>query len=308
VGNIGQHQPESIDNINSPLPFNPVTNPGGAARPLDSSLPNLTGITYLETEGVSNYNALQISLQRRFTKGLALDANYTWAKGLSDASTLSQQSYQGYSHALPSDIRAVEYGNADTVVRNRFAVSLNYELQFGKEFTGLKKAALTGWQTNLIGIWQSGRTFSIVSSGSGADNPEGFGFSNRAVPVNSGGNDRPDTIGNPNLKHKSLAEYFNTAAFAPQPLGTIGNTARNSLYGPHFRNFDLSLFKNFPVTEHATVQFRVESFNISNTPNFFISNVASANQAFGSAAFGSVSQTDPGYNPRQYQFVLKLLF
>jgi hypothetical protein len=105
-----------------------------------------------------------------------------------------------------------------------------------------------------------------------------------------------------------MAEFFNTAAFAPQPLGTIGNTQRNSLYGPHFRDVDLSLFKNFPLTEHATAQFRVETFNISNTPNFFISNVSSANQAFGSASFGSISATDPGYTPRQYQFVLKVLF
>jgi hypothetical protein len=313
VGNNAQHLPESIDNINSPLPFNPITNPGGAARPLDSSLPNLTGITYLETEGVSNYNAMQASVQRRFTRGLALDANYTWAKGLSDASTLSQQSYQGFSHALPSNIRATEYGNADTVVRNRLATTLNYELQYGKKFTGLKKAALSGWQTNLIGVWQSGRVFSIVSSGAGADDPIeasgiAYGFSNRAVPQNSGGNDRPDTIGDPHLKHKSLAEFFNTAAFAPQPLGTIGNTHRNSLYGPHFRDFDLSIFKNFPVAERATIQFRTEAFNISNTPNFFISNVSSANQAFGTAAFGSISATDPGYTPRQYQFVLKVLF
>jgi len=313
VGNIGQHLPESINNINQPLPFNPITNPGGAAFRLSGPLPNLSGITYIESEGISNYSSSQTSFQRRFTKGLALDANYTWAKGLSDASSLSQQGNQGYSNALPSNLRATEYGNTDTAIRNRFAISLNYELQYGKEFTGLKKAALSGWQTNVIGVWQSGRVFSVVSSGQGADDPiesngNAYGFNNRAVPQNSGGSDRPDTIADPRLKHKSLAEYFNTAAFAPQPLGTIGNTQRNSLFGPHFRDVDLSLFKNFPVTERATVQFRVETFNISNTPNFFISNYGSANQAFGSAAFGSISATDPGYTPRQYQFALKVLF
>jgi Carboxypeptidase regulatory-like domain len=313
VGNIGQHLPESISNINQPMPFNPITNPGGSAFRLSGALPNLTGVTYLATEGVSNYSALQTSVQRRFTKGLALDANYTWAKGLSDVSTLSQQGNQGYSNALPTNIRATEYGKSDTDIQNRFAISLNYELQYGKEFTGLKKAALSGWQTNVIGVWQSGKVFSIVSSGSGADNPiesngNAYGFSNRAVPQNSGGNDRPDTIADPRLSHKTLTEFFNTAAFAPQPLGTIGNTQRNSLFGPHFRDVDLSLFKNFPVTEHATVQFRVETFNISNTPNFIIVNNLSSNQAFGNASFGSISATDPGYNPRQYQFVLKVLF
>jgi hypothetical protein len=313
VGNIGQHLPESINNINQPLPFNPITNPGGSARPLNGPLPNLGGVSYLATGGISNYNALQTSFQRRFTKGLAVDANYTWAKALADTSTFSQQGDQGWSNALPTNIRATEYGPADTDLQNRFALSLNYELQYGKEFTGLKKVALSGWQTNVIAGWQSGKVFSIVSSGSGADNPiesdgKAHGFNNRAVPQNSGGMDRPDTTTDPRLGHKTLTEFFNTAAFAPQPLGTIGNTQRNSMFGPHFRDVDLSLFKNFPVTERATIQFRVETFNISNTPNFYIANNNSSNQEFGNAAFGSISATDPNYNPRQYQFVLKALF
>jgi hypothetical protein len=313
VANIGQHLPESIDNINQPLPFNPITNPGGSARPLAGALPNLSGVSYLATEGVSNYNGLQMSFQRRFTKGLALDANYTWSKALADTSTFSQQGDQGWAHALPTNIRATEYGPADTDLQNRFALSLNYELQFGKSFTGIKKAALSGWQTNLIAGWQSGKVFSIISSGSGADNPiesdgKAHGFNNRAVPQNSGGADRPNTIKDPRLGHHTLTEFFDTSAFAPQPLGTIGNTQRNSMFGPHFRDFDLSLFKNFPIAERLTVQFRVETFNISNTPNFYIANNNSSNQQFGNAAFGTISATDPNYNPRQYQFVLKALF
>jgi hypothetical protein len=313
VGNIGQHLPESINSINQPLPFNPITNPGGAARPLNGPLPNLGGVSYLATEGVSNYNSLQTSFQRRFTKGVALDANYTWAKGLSDTSSFSQQGDQGWSNALPTNIRATEYGPTDTDLQNRFALSVNYELQYGKEFTGLKKMALSGWQTNMIAGWQSGKVFSIISSGAGADNPiesdgKAHGFNNRAVPQNAGGADRPNTITDPRLSHHTLSQFFNTAAFAPQPLGTIGNTQRNSMFGPHFRDFDLSLFKNFSVTERATIQFRVETFNISNTPNFYIANNNSSNQQFGNAAFGTISATDPNYNPRQYQFVLKALF
>jgi hypothetical protein len=314
VGNVGQHLPESIDNINQPLPFNPITNPAASARPLSGPLPNLSGVSYLATGGISNYNGLQMSFQRRFTKGLALDANYTWSKALADTSTFSQQGDQGWAHALPTNIRATEYGPADTNLQNRFALSLNYELQYGKNFTGLKKAALSGWQTNLIAGWQSGKVFSIISSGSGADNPiqpedgKRHGFNNRAVPQNSGGADRPNTIKDPRLAHHTLTQFFDTSAFAPQTLGTIGNTQRNSMFGPHFRNFDLSLFKNFPVAERATIQFRVESFNISNTPNFYIANNNSSNQQFGNAAFGTISATDPNYNPRQYQFVLKVLF
>ena len=87
VGNIGQHLPESINNINQPAPFNPITNPGLRVRwtsifAIRHQLPNLGGVSYIQSEGVSNYNALQTSFQRRFTKGLAFDANYTWGKGV----------------------------------------------------------------------------------------------------------------------------------------------------------------------------------------------------------------------------------
>ena len=313
VGNIGQHLPESINNINQPLPFNPITNPGGSARPLAAVLPNLSSVSYLATGGVSNYNALQASFQRRFVKGLAVDANYTWAKALSDISGFSSQGDQGWSNALPTNIRATEYGTSEDQIANRFSFALNYELQYGKEFTGVKKAFLGGWQTNAIAAWQGGKPFSVISSGSTVDNPvesdgKTHGFNNRAVPQNSGGQDRPDTIGNTHGGPHSLSEFFNTAAFAPQPLGTIGDTQRNSLAGPHYRHVDLSLFKNFPVTERVNMQFRVETYNISNTPNLYIANSNSSNQAFGNASFGTVSQTDPNYVPRQYQFALKVQF
>ena len=66
--------------------------------------------------------------------------------------------------------------------------------------------------------------------------------------------------------------------------------------------------KTFPVTERVNVQFRVETFNISNTPNFYIRNNNQPEQQFGNAGFGQITQPDPNYNPRQYQFALKLQF
>jgi len=317
VGNIGQHLPESINSINQPAPFNPITDPGGSARPLSGVLPNLAGVSYIQSEGISNYNALQTSFQRRFTKGLAFDANYTWGKGLSDITGFSQQGgNQGWSNADPRNIRAIEYGVAENDIQNRFALAINYELQYGKSFTGVKKFALSGWEGNAITVFQSGKPFTITETGSGADNPAGddptnptktFGYNNRATPLNSGGQDRPNQIGDARASNKTNAQWFNTAAFAPQPLGTVGNTQRNSLFGPNFRHVDLSIFKNFPVTERLNVQFRVESFNISNTPNFYMGN-GSSGASFGNSAFGQISQVDPNYTPRQYQFALKAQF
>jgi hypothetical protein len=320
VGNIGQHLPESINNINQPKPFNPITNPGGSARPLDALFRdpvtgnvNLSGISYINSGGISNYNGLQASFQRRFTKGLAFDANYTWSKALSDITGFSQQgSNQGWSNADPTRIRQIEYANSENDIQNRFALSLNYELQFGKSFTGVKKVALSGWQTNMITVWQSGKPFTVINSGNGVDNPiesdgRAHGFNNRSTPNNSGGNDRPNQIADPRLGHKTLTQFFNTAAFAPQPLGTIGTAQRNSIFGPNFRHVDLSLFKTFAITERVGVQFRAECYNISNTPNFYMPN-GNAGDSFGNAGFGTISQTDPNYTPRQYQFALKALF
>jgi hypothetical protein len=315
VGNIGQHLPESINNINQPAPFNPLNNPTNTLqnRPLFNQLPNLGNTSYIATGGISNYNGLQLAFQRRFTKGLAFDANYTWAKAMSDVTSFSEQGDQGWSNANPNEIRQIEYGKSEDDIQNRFALSVNYELQYGKEFTGIKKAFLSGWQTNMITIWQTGKPFTVVNSGIGVDSPEGLGYNNRATPQNNTGGgagaDRPNQIVSAQTSSKPLSRFFNTAAFAPQPLGTVGNTQRNSLFGPNFRHVDLSLFKNFPIGERGNLQFRVESFNISNTPNFFMANTNSTtNVQFGTSAFGTISETDPNYTPRQYQFALKAQF
>ena len=319
VGNIGQHLPESINNINQPKPYNPLapvgsaTNPVNGAHPLAGVLPLVTGVSYLASEGVSNYSALQTSFQRRFTKGLAFDANYTWSKGMSDITGFSQQGgNQGWSNADPTRIRQIEYGVAENDIQNRFALSLNYQLQYGKNFTGIKKVAFSGWQANTITVWQSGKPFTITSTGSGADNPfesdgKQHGYNNRAVPQNSGGQDRPNQVLSDARGTRSNAQFFNTAAFAPQPLGTVGSTKRNSLFGPDFRHVDLSIFKDFPVTERVNLQFRAESYNISNTPNFYIGNGTTTSE-FGNAGFGQINQTDPNYTPRLFQFALKAQF
>ena len=305
VGNIGQHLPETINNINAPLPS---ATPGQFLLNAQGKLPNLSGVGWLQSEGISNYSALQTSVQRRFSNGLAFDANYTWATALSDITGFSQEGAQGWSNANAFAIRQIEYGNAENEIKSRFAISLNYQLPFGKNFTGIKKTALYGWEVNTISAWQSGKPFSILNGGSGdvaAGSTTSYG--NRAVPVNNAGPDRPNTIANPVLGSKSLHEYFNTAAFAPQTLGTVGNTERNSLFGPHYRHVDLSIFKDFTVTERLTMQFRAEAFDITNTPSWIITQ-GSGNAQLGNPAFGTVTNYDPNYNPRLVQFALKATF
>ncbi|WP_213804398.1 TonB-dependent receptor [Granulicella sp. dw_53] len=308
VGNIGQHLPEEINDINVPTPaavfagLNAVT-PTTAPRPLSAGLSNLGQVSWLNSGGISNYNGLQTSFQRRFTKGLAFDANYTWAKAMSDVTGFSEEGQQGWSNADPTRIRQTEYGIAENNIGSRFALSLNYELQYGKNFTGVKGFALAGWQANTIAVWQGGKPFTIINSSNAG------GFSNRASPIFNGGSDRPNQIHGTSLSHKTNDEFFDITAFAPQTLGTVGSTHRNSLTGPHFRHIDLSLFKTFPITERFRVQFRAEAFDLSNTPNFYINNNGgNSSTQLGNSAFGTVAQTDPNYVPRQLQFALKLQF
>jgi hypothetical protein len=308
VGNIGQHLPETINDINMPTPAEVAA--GQNFRPLGQGLPtgqgilpNLGTVDWLASEGVSNYNALQTSFQRRFAKGLAFDANYTWGHALSDQTGFSEEGQQGWGDADPTRIRQIEYGNAENDIRNRFALSIDYELP-GKEFTGARKYALGGWQTNAIVAWQSGKDFSVTNS-----NASG-GFNNWASPTYNNGPDRPNQIHSPKLSHPTLAEWFDTTAFQAQPEGTVGSTARNSLYGPHFRHVDFSLFKTFPITERLGIQFRAEAFNISNTPSFYMDNNVNSGPGtrLGNGSFGEITATDPNYVPRQLQFALKLQF
>jgi hypothetical protein len=279
-------------------------------------LPNLSGVSWLQSEGISNYNALQTSFQRRFSQGLAFDANYTWGKAMSNNVGFSEEGDQGFGAANPYNTH-IDYGVAENDIQNRFALSVNYEFQYGKTWHGLQKAALTGWEVNSIAVWQSGKPFTILNGGGSAGyvndvttnavTGKAQSYGNRAIPINSNGNDRPNQVMDARGP-KKLSEWFNPNAFVPQPLGTVGNAVRNDVFGPRFRHVDLSLFKNFPVTERVNLQFRAEAFDISNTPDYYIPNNNAGNQELGNATYDTVTASDPNYTPRELQFALKVQF
>jgi hypothetical protein len=98
-----------------------------------------------------------------------------------------------------------------------------------------------------------------------------------------------------------LQRWFDTTAFTTPLIYTYGNLARNALFGPGRVNFDMSLFKDFPIRERATVQFRAEAFNVFNTPQF-----GQPNGTINSPAAGTITSTVG--NPRQLQMALKVLF
>ena len=129
------------------------------------------------------------------------------------------------------------------------------------------------------------------------------GNSSNVLNVNTGGGSRPDRLrqGTLDSGQRSLQRWFDTTAFTSPPPYTYGNAGRNILFGPGRVNFDLSLFKDFPIHERLKAQFRAEAFNAFNTPQFGLPNAS-----IGSAQAGVISSTIG--NPRQMQLALRVQF
>lgn len=248
--------------------------------------PNLGDVTVQADRGISNYNSLQIDLERRFSKGLQFRAAYTFSKVQSDSDG-------AFDSGKPQDIRsfASEYGLSAIDQRNRFVLSSLYELpfgrgrQFGANWNKAMDLALGRWQVNGIWTWASGQPFNITTGGDQRPNVNG-----------------PVTIyGNPSL-------YFDTSAFSPvaQNSGgvylTPGNAGRNLLTGPGVLNLDFSVFKDFAITEKVKTQFRAEFYNLANHPRF-----ANPDGNFFDGNFGQITSTALS-SERQIQFALRINF
>ncbi|HEY1580693.1 MAG TPA: TonB-dependent receptor [Terracidiphilus sp.] len=317
VGMLGRHIAQIYNDQNLPplisnsalaaLAASEGTTTGNAyntLRPYYAELPNITQIGGYNSKGSSSYNALQLSLNRRTVAGLTFNANYTLAHGLDNVLNLSNEINDGYG-TIPSQISSVDYGNSDVDIRNRVAFSANYELPFGKSVSGFAGTLVRGWQANTILQWQSGEPFTVINN------------AGIATTSNGNHNDRPNQMRKGNLSNPSVSKFFDPAAFAPQASGVLGTERKNPLYGPHYRDVDLSLFKSFPIYRESTLQFRAECFNIVNTTNF-----ANPNNTLQSSAgttdpdvytvtpnnVGTISSTSANYNPRLFQFALKYQF
>jgi len=256
-------------------------------RPFASKYPNVTDIYNIQSNGASSYHSLQPTAVKRAGHGLTMQANYTWAHALGNTQGFSAGGL--YTSADPAHFATVEYGNSELDVRHRIAMMLNYRLAFADKLSGFAGAVAKGWQANAIDVWETGQPFTVLNS---------------APRTNTGvGSDRPNQVGDPNTGPKTNSRWFNTAAFSAQPLGTLGSTARNSLYGPHFRHFDLSLFKDFAFSERSKLQLRAEAFNLTNTPNF-----GQPGSTLGTATFGVVNSLRTNAQGRQLQFAARLTF
>jgi hypothetical protein len=268
-----------------------------------------TAINQLRSDGYSNYSSLQVRWEKNFSHGLQFQASYTYAHALDDASSANLGSLNN------GDFRDqrypyLEYGNADFDVRHRFVISYIYQFPFGngKTFaggaTGLLNQIIGNWQVAGIVTAQTGNWFTVTDSltnVSTSDGGGGVGFYDV----------RPNVVGNPNGKPCIPGTLFNTCAFVDNAIPfTFGDAGRNIVRGPGLQNWDLSIFKMFPIKEQMRVEFRSEFFNIWNHVNPVVEPVGLIGEEpqpveFGTPQFGFAQGAR---DPRFVQFALKFYF
>ena len=247
-------------------------------------------ITYWGNMGTANTQQLQLSARRRFASGLTFEGEFSWTK------ILDQGSYP--EGPWPTDNRnlRLDRGNDPYVRPLYFVGNYTYELPFGKGHKYLSSASRAF--DLLVGGWQTSGIFTI---GSGLPYSVGFDSSLQGWPGVNTSNNFADKVGNPHVSNPSLAEWFNPAAFALPAPYTFGNTAPNSLFGPHYFNWDTGIFKKFSLSEKFKLTFRADLFNALNHPNF-----GNPNNDISQSSAGTITGTSG--NPRDVQFSLRLAF
>jgi len=248
--------------------------------------PALDTLRLVNSVGSSSYNSLQLTMDKRFSKGLTFQANYTWAKSIDFGSGGGTQwpsltpGYFGYDRGL-----------SDFHHAHRFVTSGLWELPALAGKPPLVKYVLGGWQPSGSLILQSAAAFSVQA---GRENSL-TGFGNRASLVGD-----PSRSARTDPNRDPVFEWFNTKAFGHAATGTYGNSGRNIVFGPGLANVDFAVAKYFPITERVRLQFRSEFFNLLNHTNF-----NDPNSTLTSGTYGRITSA---LDPRILQFGLKVLF
>jgi len=293
VGNIGRHE-EGAFNLNNSGQY-PGTNtaaavyvaPGATGPTCPSGLflagsgcpaagtpggpaLNLTeyGMTGVQATGYnSNYNSLQVVLNKHFSDGLQVLAAYTWSRYFDDTSSLENSSFN-FPGINPFDPK-LNYAPSANDAPQRFVVSYTYTLPFFK-LTHRWKRVTDDW--NIAGIYtlQHGLPEAVLDLWAPSITCDANGYAFYACPDVATRTGAPLSIGNPrNYSIGGAPNYwFNPAAFGMAAAGTLGNASRNPLYGPGLNYGDTALEKNIHIDESRYLQLRLETFNTFNHANF----------------------------------------
>jgi hypothetical protein len=304
LGTYGHHLvlAGTAESINQIAPSNVALLRNGAVAPSAAQtlrpFPQFTNVQYLGDDvGQSNYNGINLGIQKRFSHGLQYQANYTWSKFIDNQ--VSRNELAGYpgndsftDYYNPRD----RYGYSGNDVRNRIIGNALYDLPVGRgRLVNIQNrwvdSIVGGWTASGVTEYHSGTALSPIVSGSNVNGLYADGVRPNLVPGQ-----------NPNKVPggRSKAEWFNTAAFEfnpsanPSELFTFGNAPRTFGRGPSLFNTDATLLKKFHVYESSALEFRVEALNVFNHANLGNPNTSYTPT---SATFGTISGLQSGATP-----------
>lgn len=238
--------------------------------------PYISPTFYSWSGGSGNYNALQLQLTRRFTKGFAATVAYTWGKSM-------DKGCSGFFGSEGCDIQQIynlnaEYSVSAFDVTNLLVLTENYQLPIGPgQLVNIENRTLNllvgGWQVNSISSLHSGSPYDLTI-------PQDI------ANIGNTGYERPNVVGDPTPRNRTVDHWLNPSAFAVPNLYTYGNLGRNSLRTQFFQDYDLSVFKTVPLNDRLHLRVSMEAFNFINHPIF-----GQPNSSFGDPNFGKVSST-----------------
>ena len=240
----------------------------------------------------SNYNALQLTLQKNFSKDFSLLADYTWSRALDDFGPLGEPGGSGTNTC--SCGRQFDYGPGDGDLNKIFKLSGEYTLRRAT-FKGVADKLINNWSLSGIASWQTGLPFTIFSDDDNSFSAIGADRANLSAAKVQ------DAVLSTGRSHEELVnEWFNTSAFAPNTIGTFGNTGKDILRGPRYFDTDLALLKSANLNDRISLEFRAEFYNALNNVNFGMPDNGLTDSGFG--------QITSANDPRILQMGLKTIF
>ncbi len=277
--------------------YNVAMTPGPGDPRLRAPYPYIAPTFYDRSIGKANYNAFQLQLNKRYTKGLAYQVAYTWSKSI-DYGASGWYGVEGHSVSDPYHLNR-DRGPSGFDLTQVLAFNAVYELPIGKGKmfqTGSRAAdyILGNWQVNTIVSARSGLPYQVYVSGDVA-NTGNVGWNQY---------ERANLVGgvSPYVSNVTRETGLNRAAFKIPEIFTFGNLGRDRLRTVPFWNVDLSIFRQFPIKEKLKLEFRAESFNL---PNHAILGQP-ANDMADAANFGIITNT--ANNSRTLQLGAKIIF
>ncbi len=266
---------------------------------------NYASVPFINTGVNSNYNALQITVEKRSTHGYSFLSSFTWSKAM-DNFAPSKDSPQ-YTNSCACG-RSFDYGPSDDDLNKVIKFNANYATP-SIHIQRMADKFLNGWQvTGIVNWYPTGNPFTIIS---GVDNSFSAIGADRADLINV------SDINQTKLGHRPhpgvIGQWINPADFAPNAVGTYGNIGKSSLRSPGFFDTDISAIKNTSL-KRVSLQLRGDIFNVTNHPNFGAPDNNESSPGFGqiggtlgSNAYGGPTSYGTS-QPRIMQFGVKTIF